>query len=99
MSAMDEILGIDWESPEAQLAVDLTREDAHLLAELVAARKEARLTPQDVARHLGQTVAQVQEFERYYADPTLGQIRRYALAIGAMVSHTVTARGAAESKG
>lgn len=96
MSTVDEILEIDWQDPQAQLATALVVADANLLAELVAARKEAGRTREEVAEYLGWQVTDVVEFEHYDADPTLGQIRRYALAIGAMVSHTVTARDAAE---
>jgi transcriptional regulator with XRE-family HTH domain len=42
-----------------------------------------------VADRMGRDKAAVSNFERLSADPHLSTIRRYAAAIGAMVTHTV----------
>jgi len=56
---------------------------------LVALRREAGLTQQDVADFMGCTQQAVQKLERYDADPQLSTLRRYANAVGAVVSHQV----------
>lgn len=73
------------------LATHLADEDERLLFELIKARKDAGLSQKDVADRLAIKQPSVAKFERYDSDPRLSTIRRYALAVGARVEHSVTA--------
>jgi len=56
----------------------------------VAIRREAGFTQHDVADLMGRTQQAVQKLERYDADPQLSTLRRrYANAVGAIVTHEV----------
>lgn len=68
----------------------LALEDERLHADLIRLREEQGLTQQQVADLLGVTQPTIAAFERYDNDPRLSTVRRYALAIGALVEHTVT---------
>ena len=70
----------------------LASEDRKMRYELVQARRNAGLSQKRVAELLGVKQASVAAFERYDNDPKLSTIRRYALAVGAEISHTVTTR-------
>ena len=59
-----------------------------LMEGLTDTRLKHGLSVSDVATILGWSTEKVCEFEAYYSDPTLSEIRRYASAIG--VSITVT---------
>lgn len=65
--------------------------DSHdkLMEDLVLMRKRHRLTQDIVAERMGVSQPTVAAFERYDANPTLSTIRRYALAVGASLTHTV----------
>lgn len=89
------LVGDEFDSQEAQLALNLAREDQLLLVRLIECRKRAGLTQQDVAEALGLSQASVSAFERLGNDPHLSTVRRYARAVGAMVIHHVSGdRGA-----
>lgn len=49
-------------------------------------RESVNLTRADVADRLGTTEEYIKQFEAYYSNPTLSEIRRYALAVGAELS-------------
>ncbi|RRD52096.1 XRE family transcriptional regulator [Buchananella hordeovulneris] len=68
----------------------LARADRQLKERLIAVRREAGLSQQDVADRLGVSQQAVQKLERYDSDPQLSTLRRYANAVGALVTHTVT---------
>lgn len=68
----------------------LARADRQLKERLIDIRREAGLSQQDVADRLGISQQAVQKLERYDSDPQLSTLRRYANAIGALVTHTVT---------
>ncbi|MEH3088163.1 MAG: helix-turn-helix transcriptional regulator [Microbacterium arborescens] len=70
-------------------AKKLAAEDRAMRRALVALRREAGLTQQDVADFMGCTQQAVQKLERYDADPQLSTLRRYANAVGALVAHEV----------
>ncbi|GAB3479335.1 helix-turn-helix domain-containing protein [Amycolatopsis cihanbeyliensis] len=89
---LDDLLGIDTDDPEQRLALDLVKSDRHLLLRLVALRGDRGLTQAEVGRRMGTTQPAVAAFERADADPKLSTIRRYALAVGASVQHSVTSR-------
>jgi len=89
MSNLDKLLGIDPGDPQVVLAAALVRADIELLRALIDRRERAGLTQQDVADRLGIAQPSVAKFERYDNDPKLSTIRRYALAVGALVNHSV----------
>lgn len=60
-----------------------------LLHDLVALRKANGLSQGDVAERMGVTQAAVSQFERYDTNPKLSTVRRYALAVGAKITHRV----------
>jgi len=71
------------------LATELALADERMRYALIEARRDLGLSQRDVARLLGITQASVAAFERYDNDPRLSTIRRYALAVGAAIEHTV----------
>lgn len=89
MSTLHELLGLDPTSPEVLRADLLTENDRRLLDDLVRVRKERGLSQSDVAEKLGVKQPTVADFEAYDSNPTLSRIRRYAHAVGALVSHRV----------
>ena len=89
---LDDLLGIDTDDPTQQLALELVASDRQLLRELVAHRNKADLSQLEVGRRMGVTQPAVAAFERPDADPKLSTIRRYALAVGVLVRHSVTPR-------
>lgn len=72
------------------LAESLVDSDARLLKALVESRKRQGLSVEEVSRRMGVSEDEVREFEYYWADPSLSVVRRYALAVGSMVRHTIT---------
>lgn len=73
-----------------EAATALADADLRMRRALVSARRGAGLSQNDVAEALGIKQSSVAAFERYDNDPRLSTIRRYALAVGAQVSHEVT---------
>lgn len=91
MTTLEEMLGIDPDSPAALRAAALVEADGYYLRNLVAIRKMRNLTQADVARILGISQPTVASFEAYDSNPTLSSIRRYAHAVEALVAHHVEA--------
>jgi len=89
MNALEELLGIDPDSPSMRRAAQLVENDRALLRRLIQLRGDQGLTQQDVADRMGVTQPTVARFEAYDSNPTLASIRRYAHAIGALVTHVV----------
>ncbi|MDN4641355.1 helix-turn-helix transcriptional regulator [Agreia sp. PsM10] len=89
MSTLAELLGADLSSPSQRLALTLTENDAYLVRDLIDLRIRLNMSQRDVADRLGVTQATISAFERHDNDPKLSTIRRYALAIGAVVAHSV----------
>lgn len=89
MSGLEHLLGLDVNTASVRRAEALAEADHQLLRRLVQIRKEAGLTQQQVADLLGITQASVANFERYDNDPKLSSVRRYAHAVGALVTHIV----------
>lgn len=87
---LDDLLGIDRNDPIQQLAIEQLEADEQLLRDLVAWRNAQRLTQAEVGQRMGVTQPAVAAFERADADPKLSTVRRYALAVGALVRHSVT---------
>ncbi|PPG85006.1 helix-turn-helix domain-containing protein [Rathayibacter rathayi] len=67
----------------------LVRNDRELLAALVKMREDHSLRQEDVAERMGVSQSTVSTFERYDNNPTLANLRRYAMAIGARITSTV----------
>lgn len=74
------------------LADSLVESHDKLMEDLVAMRKRHRLTQEVVAERMGVSQPSVAAFERYDANPTLSSIRRYALAVGASITHVIDDR-------
>lgn len=89
MDALGEYLGIDPTSAEVARAELLAENDQQLLDALIRVRKERGLTQTQVAASMGVTQPTVADFEAHDTNPTLSRIRRYAHAVGALVSHRV----------
>lgn len=67
----------------------LVDNDAKLMSELLSMRRTKDIADDTVARRMGVTVEQLIAIDSGTLDPTLGQVRRYAHAIGALVEHSV----------
>lgn len=89
MNALEKLLGIDTDSPSMRRATQLVENDRALLRRLIQLRSDQGLTQQDVADRMGVTQPTVAKFEAYDSNPTLASIRRYAHAVGALVTHVV----------
>jgi transcriptional regulator with XRE-family HTH domain len=68
----------------------LVEDHANLLTALVKLRKKHHLSQRVVAERMGVKQPTVAAFERYDANPRLSTIRRYALAVDALIDTTVT---------
>lgn len=88
-SELDEALGIDPDDPQQQLAAYLVGQDMVLIRALSAERSRLGLGHDDMAERLGVSAETVADFERLGGDPRLSTIRRYALALGVRITHTV----------
>jgi transcriptional regulator with XRE-family HTH domain len=86
---LDEILGIDRTDPTQILADRLVVNDRRLLDELVERRRNLRLNQKEVAERMGVTESAVSKIESGTRDLRLATLRRYALAVGAEVNHSV----------
>lgn len=80
---------IDALSSIEQLAMFLADADSDMRAKLVELRKKSGLNQTEVGRRMGISQESVAAFERYDNDPKLSTIRRYALAVGARLAHSV----------
>lgn len=70
-------------------AAVLVQNDERLIDELISIMYERQLSEEDVARHMGVALEELQTIEGGTADPTIGTVRRLAHAVGATVSHHV----------
>lgn len=94
MKNLDDLLGVDPNDPLAKLAYALVSGDHEFMRTLVRRRLHMGMTREQVAEKMDLSPEQVHEtIEAYYADPPLSLIRRYAMAINAMVTHQVTDPG------
>lgn len=69
-------------------ATRLAENDERTMYELVRHRRDSGLTQADVDERLGWEPGRTAEFETYWYDPRLSEIRRYALAVGMGIRHT-----------
>lgn len=65
-----------------------------LLAALVQVRIDRGLDRSTIARRMASEESEVCEFEHYDANPTMVEIIRYAMAVGATIDSTVHGRTA-----
>lgn len=71
------------------LADDLVRADFAWIDQLVRLRKQTGMTQRQVAQAMGRSQSVVSDIETMNSDPRLSSLRRYALAVGAVVEHRV----------
>ena len=76
-------------SPLEQRAMKLAEADASMLYQLIQIRIASGLTQTEVGKRMGITQPSVAAFESDENDPKLSTIQRYALAIGAKITHEV----------
>jgi transcriptional regulator with XRE-family HTH domain len=86
---LEEILGIDFNDPDDRLAHDLVREDQSMLDALIQVRERSGKTQSQIAELMGVSPSAVSRIESGERDPHLSTLRRYALAVGAVVRHDV----------
>lgn len=82
-------LGIDLSDPREALAKELVEADLELLEALVQIRGDREMSKSDVAEAIGRHRSVITNFEKLTSDPHLSTIRRYALAVGARITHVV----------
>lgn len=68
-----------------RLGIDLARQQTKLIRELKAVRVSSGATVAETAATMGVDDAVVYRFEKGGTNPTLATVRRYALAVGAML--------------
>lgn len=90
---IDAILGLTRPSEADKLAERLVRGDSKFIDDLIAQRHKSGMTQAGVAEALGLTQSAIAKFESAERDPRLSTIRRYALAVGAIVRHDVRPAG------
>lgn len=86
---LDEILGIDTTSPVDRRAKRLLDADRRLLADLVARRKQLKLSQAEVARRMDIGQSAVARIESGVRDLHQSTLRRYAMAVESVVEHQV----------
>lgn len=88
---IDELLGFDENDPRDRLAEYIVASDEQMIVDLVSRRKALRLTQDDVAARMGIDKSGVSRIESGLRDLQLSTLRRYAMAINAVVVHDVRA--------
>ena len=91
MASLEEMLGLDPQSPEMLRAEFLVSGDRELLRRLVEVRKERGLSQAQVGDLMGVAQPTVAAFEAHDSNPQLSTIRRYAHAVRALIRHEVEA--------
>ncbi|WP_160329741.1 helix-turn-helix domain-containing protein [Microterricola viridarii] len=89
MATQTDALDLASETPSERLARVLAENDIDLLVDLVGMREAAGLSQEQLAKKIGVTQATISAFERHDNDPKLSTLRRYALGVGAVISHAV----------
>ncbi|KLN67591.1 hypothetical protein ABM90_31075 [Rhodococcus erythropolis] len=72
-----------------QRALDQAEADIEMLHALVQRRRDSGLSQAEVADEMGRDKSSVCRFERLDSDPRMSTVRRYAGAIGALVTHHI----------
>lgn len=86
---LEEMLGIDPNSPQQRLADELVKEDDELLDALRTRRRMLGLSQAEIGERMGISQGAVARIEAGDRDPRLSTIRRYAHAVDALVTHSV----------
>lgn len=71
-----------------ELSDHLVETDYTLMEDLIVFREQRMLSVDTVAARMGTTPDSVKRFETYDYNPTLSELRRYALAVGVKITHT-----------
>jgi transcriptional regulator with XRE-family HTH domain len=87
---LDDLLGIDPSDPVDRRARALHDADRKLIEDLVARRTELGLSQQEVARRMDTGQSTVARIEAGSRDLRQSTIRRYAMAVEALIEHAVT---------
>jgi len=88
---IDDILEIDAFDPHAHRAKLLLDADRKLIADLVARRKELGLTQTEVGARMDSDQSTVAKIEAGGRDLHQSTLRRYAMAVDALIEHRVIA--------
>ncbi len=86
---IDELLEFDETDPRDRLADYLVASDEKMVADLVKRRAHLGLTLQQVAARMGIDKSGVSRIERGGRDLQLSTLRRYAMALDAVIHHEV----------
>ncbi|MEY7973328.1 helix-turn-helix domain-containing protein [Saccharomonospora xinjiangensis] len=89
MDELDELLGFDESNAQQVLARDLTDADYEWVRKLVELRKRRKLSQKELGDIMGRSQSVVSDIESMSSDPRLSTLRRYALAVGAIIKHEV----------
>lgn len=84
---LDELLDIDPSDSTSRHAQALVEGDKRLLNTLVRIRKGADLSQNQVGERMNVSQSAVARIESGERDPRLSTLRRYALAVGALITH------------
>lgn len=86
---LDDLLGIDRGDLATRHAQALVEADEKLLNDLIAMRKKSERSQADVGELMNISQSAVARIESGERDPRLSTLRRYAMAIDALIEHTV----------
>lgn len=86
---IDQLFEFDEQDPRDRLAEYILASDEKMVADLVRLRKDRRLTQQDVADKMGIDKSGVSRIESGLRDLQLSTLRRYLMAIDAVVKHEI----------
>lgn len=87
---IDDLLGINPNDETARHARQLVEADRRLIAELVERRRDLGLSQREVARRMDSDQSTVARIESGGRDLHQSTIRRYAMAVDAVVEHKVS---------
>lgn len=86
---LDELLGVDPANPVTQRARHLVDADQKFLRDLIARRHALKLSQEEVARRMDVGQSAVARIESGTRDLQQSTLRRYAMAVEALVEHDV----------
>lgn len=95
---LGELLGIDPTEPLARRARRLRESDRKLINDLVARRQELGLSQVEVARRMDTGQATVARIESGIRDLHQSTLRRYAMAVEAVIEHDVVPDDRAQAR-
>ena len=87
MSDLMRLFSVDRNSKSQLLGVELAKNDYRLVRDLIRVRKKLGLSQGELAAQMGVTQPTVSAFESMDSDPKLSTVRRYAKALGVLVTH------------